>query len=112
VLEEIHDPKLRVFAVWEPVLATDMRAPSTTTLRRLRDPRVSQFWDKERLLSHAMGEHGRSTIVWDYIAIYDAGKEWKDSPPEPVFAGRTVVSVIPRAAETLKRFSAPANDTN
>jgi hypothetical protein len=34
LLEEMGDAKLRVFVIWEPVLPTDLGAPSTATLRR------------------------------------------------------------------------------
>jgi len=45
LLAEQKDAGIRVFVVWEPVLPTDLGAPSTTTLNRLSDPRVSQYWD-------------------------------------------------------------------
>jgi hypothetical protein len=90
--------------VWEPVLATDLGAPSTATLHRLHDLRAEQFWDKDRLLSHALGEKDRKTVVWDHIAIYEPGKTWQDSPPAPLFAGGTVVRVIDQAREQLKRL--------
>ena len=107
MLEGIHDPKVHVFAVWEPVLASDLRAPSTATLRRLKDTRVVQFWDHDRLLSHAMGEHAddRHSIVWDYVAVYEPGKRWSEAPPSPTFSGRTVVSVIDKAEQALKKLS-------
>jgi len=107
VLEKIHDPKLHVFAVWEPVLASDLRAPSTATLRRLKDTRAIQFWDHDRLLSHVMGEHAedRHSIVWDYVAVYERGKTWQDAPPSPTFSGRTVVSVIDKAEASLKKLT-------
>ena len=62
LLEKQTDSHLRVFVVWEPVLATDLTAPSTITLRRIHDPRVKQYWDSNRLLSHAMGEHDRPSV--------------------------------------------------
>jgi hypothetical protein len=58
-----------VFVIWEPVLATDLTAPSTVTLRRIHDSRVKQYWDANRVLSHAM-ERDRPSVVWDYIAVY------------------------------------------
>ena len=37
---------------------------------RLPDLRVVQFWDKNRLISHSMGEHDLRSEVWHYIAVY------------------------------------------
>jgi hypothetical protein len=105
----MHQPKLQVFTVWEPVLPTDFRAPSTASLRRLHDPRVAQFWDRERLLSRALGERDRESIAWDHIAIYEPGKLWQDSPPSPAFEGGTVVSVIQTAKQELTKLLAVSN---
>jgi hypothetical protein len=82
-------------------LATDLRAPSTFVLRRVPDQRVHQFWDKDRLLSKALGEKGRSTIVWDQIAVYDSESRWDERPPNPRFVDRPVVHVIDDAGEAL-----------
>src|SRR5260370_27519230 len=69
LLETQTDSHLRVFIVWEPVLATDLSAPSTITLRRIHDARVKQYWDRNRVLSLVIGEHDRRSVVWVYIAV-------------------------------------------
>ena len=95
---------MRVFVVWEPVLPTDWSQPSTETLGRIPDARVAQFWDKNRLISHSMGEHGRSTVVWDFIAVYPPGPVWHDSPPPAAYRGGTVIQVIDEAHAALIRI--------
>ena len=99
LLETQTDSHLRVFVIWEPVLATDLSAPSTITLRRIHDPRVKQYWDRNRVLSHAMGEHDRPSVVWDYIAVYKPERIWTDAPPQSDFTGRPVVRFIEGARE-------------
>ncbi len=94
LLESQSDSHLRVFVIWEPVLATDLSAPSTIALRRIHDPRVKQYWDRNRVVSHAMGEHDRPSVVWDYIAVYKPEQIWIDAPPQPEFTGRPVVRFI------------------
>lgn len=96
---------LRVFVVWEPVLPTDLAAPSTATMDRVPDGRVTQFWDPKRLLSHAMGEHDRRSVVWDYIAIYKPGETWAEAPPKPVYEGSPVVRSIDGADGALRQLS-------
>ena len=93
----------RIFVVWEPVLFTDWSSPSTATLGRIPDAHAPQFWDKERLVSHSMGEHDRRSIVWDYIVVYPQGAVWKESPPEPLYSGGPVVRVIDEARSALSR---------
>ncbi len=86
-------------------MPTDFRAPSTAALNRLHDPRATQFWDKDRLLSKAMGEHNGKAIVWDRAVIYEPGKLWQESPPEAAFNDGTVVRVISDFEQTLKRLA-------
>jgi hypothetical protein len=102
LLETQKDSHLRVFVVWESVLATDLSAPSTITLRRIHDARAKQYWDRNRVLSHAMGEHDRPTVVWDYIAVYKPEQLWMEAPPEPDFKGRPVVRFIEGTRKALQ----------
>ncbi len=102
LLETQTDSHLRVFVIWEPVLATDLTAPSTITLRRIHDARVKQYWDRSRVLSHAMGEHDRPSLVWDYIALYKPEQIWTDAPPQPEFTGRPVVRFIQGTRKALE----------
>ena len=85
---------VRAFVVWEPVLLTDWSAPSVSALSRISDSRATQFWDKERLISHSMGEHDRHSVVWDHIAVYSPGEVWGGKPPPALYHGGPVVRVI------------------
>jgi hypothetical protein len=101
VLSRQGDSGTRVFVVWEPVILTDWAAPSTATLRRISDRRVQQYWDRGRLLSKAMGEKDRDSIVWDYAAVYPRGAVWQDAPPKPAFEDGPVVDVAEGLAKAL-----------
>lgn len=90
--------------IWEPVLPTDLAAPSTITLKRLSDSRVSQYWDKEHLVSKSIGE--QDGIVWDYIAVYPPGKMWEQSPPEPSYSKAPVIHAIDGTREAIQNLSA------
>lgn len=105
LLETQRDAHLHVFIIWEPVLASDLGAPSTITLRRIHDSRVKQYWDANRVLSHVMGEHDRPSVVWDYIAVYKPEQIWTEAPPQPEFVGRPVVRFIDGARDVLKGIS-------
>ena len=102
LLETQTDSHLRVFVIWEPVLATDLAAPSTITLRRMHDLRVQQYWDRDRVLSHSMGERDRPSVVWDYVAVYKPEQLWADAPPQPEFKGRPVVRFIDGTRKALQ----------
>lgn len=89
--------------MWEPVLPTDWGAPATAALRRIDTPEALQFWDKGRLLSHAMGEHDKKSIVWDHIGVYPRGAIWKESPPLALWSDGPVVKVIEPAHGAIAR---------
>ena len=93
---------IRVFVVWEPVLATDWRAPSTATLRRVSDLRARQYWDEGRLLSKAMGETGKKSIVWDQVLVYGRGVTWPEAaPPKAIVRVGPVVDVVDEFVDGL-----------
>jgi hypothetical protein len=95
---------VRVFVVWEPVLPTDLSAPSTAALARIPDLRAAQYWDRRRALSHLLGEHDRPSLVWDYIAVYAPGAIWQDEPPKPVYSSHPVRKVIGNAKDEIQRL--------
>ena len=101
------DAGIRVFVVWEPVLPTDLGVPSTATLKRLSDRRVSQYWDKDHVISRLLGERDRSSVVWDYVAVYQPGKLWDHAPPEPASSGVPVVHAIERTRNEIQRQLQP-----
>lgn len=104
LLDEKREQNIRVFVVWEPVIPTDLFAPSTAALKRISDSRASQYWDKERLISRLLGEQDSTSIVWDYVAVYEPGKVWEQAPPEPVYSSVPVVRVIDGTREAIERL--------
>jgi hypothetical protein len=106
LLREINSQEVRVFVIWEPVLATDFAAPSTAALARIPDLRAAQYWDRKRTLSHLLGEHNGSTVVWDHIAVYAPGALWHDAPPTPVYSDSPVRDVIGGAKESIQSLLA------
>jgi hypothetical protein len=106
LLREISSKDVRVFVVWEPVLATDLAAPSTASLARIPDVRAMQYWDRKRALSHLLGEHNRSTVVWDYIAVYAPGALWQEGLPKPIYSDGPVRDVIGGIKDAIQRLLA------
>ncbi|MGO4880783.1 MAG: hypothetical protein ACLP59_08180 [Bryobacteraceae bacterium] len=89
-MRDLHDPNVRVFVVWEPVLITDWHAPGAGALERIADARATQFWDRGRALSNVI-RHG--PVVWDWVAIFPPGVCWDGAFPTPQFSGAPVVRV-------------------
>ena len=90
---------MRVFVVWQPMLPSDVIAPTTRVLRRLSDPRATQFWDKNHVLARRMAKDARlpqpepsccddDGVLWDLAAVYPKGARWDRSLPSArVFDG-------------------------
>ena len=106
LLREINSKDVRVFVIWEPVLATDFTTPSTSALARIPDLRATQYWDRNRALSHLLGERNRSTVVWDYIAVYAPEPLWQNAPPKSVYSDHPVRDVISGAKDAIQRLLA------
>jgi hypothetical protein len=101
LLEEQREETIRVFVIWEPVLPTDLAAPSTMTLKRINDPRASQYYDKDHLVSKSIGE---GDLVWDYVAVYPEGKLWEKGPPEPIYSHAPVVRAIDETRDVIRKL--------
>lgn len=114
MLERRRDVHLRVFTVWEPILATDLTPPISAVLERMPDLRVRQYWDPNHLVAKQLASDARPPqqkeaccvkdgILWDLVAIYPKGALWTERmPPASLFNG-TVVDVIHDVDTELQR---------
>ena len=105
---------VRVFMVWEPILATDFGAPTTFVLRRAPDSRVQQYWDPGHLVAKQMAADAHppqpepeccvdSGKLWDLVAVYPKGPRWEQRiPPATVFNG-PVVDVVDAMKAALRQ---------
>ncbi len=73
------------------------------TLKRLSDLRVSQYWDKEHLVSQAIGEGDRESVVWDYVAIYEPGSRWDQASPKAAYSSVPVVRAIDGTRDAIEK---------
>ncbi|MEO8660672.1 MAG: hypothetical protein ABI693_19535 [Bryobacteraceae bacterium] len=115
VLKEQAGPDIRVYVVWERILATDYAAPGSGVLARVSDPRAVQYWDPDLLLSkmaqpvlaadpaRVVGKKSLVTgkYVWDYEAIYPPGVTWDAAFPLPELQGAPVADV---AKDLMERY--------
>jgi hypothetical protein len=86
VLSEVDAPDLRVFVVWEPILATDDEATAPPATVLIPDPRAVHFWAPELDLARAFGEHIglAGEPAWDAYLLYDRTARWRSvAPPAP-----------------------------
>jgi hypothetical protein len=104
---------MRVLVVWEPILATDWRLPTRSTLARIPDRRVQQFWDPRHLVAGKLNEMASQRppqpepgccmekgFYWDEAILYAAHAYWKDEPTS-VFWNGPVVRIISELEKAL-----------
>ncbi len=108
LLAEFPEADLRVQVDWEPVLLSDIAAPLSTVLGLIRDQRVTQYWDPDRVVS---AEFVRSVnanparygfddplppeyIAWDNVAVFQRSARWGHDSPVPAFTSGPVIDAI------------------
>lgn len=102
-----------MLVVWEPILATDWRSASHTTLARIPDKRAKQFWDPKHLVAQQLGRIAKDKsgqpkpdccvnkgFFWDDAILYAPHAQWKAAPAS-VFWNGPVVRVIPGLEKAL-----------
>ncbi len=105
---------MRVFIVWEPILPTDLGAPTTSVLARAPDRRVQQYWDPGHVLATQMAADARPPQpeqecclrgghLWDLVAVYPKGARWDDRMPTATVFDGPVVNVTDAVNAALRR---------
>ncbi len=87
ILETLPSAKLKVYAVWTPVLKEDDRQAAVRATAVIPDERVVHLWDADKSLGQAFGKvvalpRGR-TLAWDVYFAFDHRAQWGHEPPQP-----------------------------
>lgn len=103
LLDSLPSDSLRVYVVWEAVLASDDSAAAARRAGESDDPRLVHFWDPEKLTGSAW-RHVLSLprFAWDVYFVFGADAGWGDMPPRPDFwqhqgVGADIAPVLDRA---------------
>jgi hypothetical protein len=85
VLDQIANPDLKVYVVWEPVFPSDSEQASHEASGLVSDPRVQQFWSSSRVTGHSFGKlSGKpDKPLWNSFLIFGGDKKWTDAAPDP-----------------------------
>lgn len=115
MLRQLPNLRISVVVVWEPILPTDWRRPTTSTLTRISDARVAQFWDPHHLASREIERgltaknvafHGHTSRgnLWDLAVLYPAGSQFPNTLPAPAFIDGPIADVAPELQQKLQRL--------
>jgi len=92
LLAQYPSAKLRVYAVWLPMLAGDAREEWDGNT--MPDPRVMHFWDGERAIGQwfAKEVEGYRGVSWDTYYLYGPDAKWESVPSPLVGSGGPIIS--------------------
>lgn len=92
VLGQNPSAKLRVYAVWLPMLGGDAREEWNGIT--LPDSRVMHFWDGEKVVGQWFAKQvdGYEGISWDAYYLYGPESTWASVPSPLVGSGSTIYS--------------------
>lgn len=113
---------LRVFAVWEPIDASD-GPPPPAWLDNLTDARVTQVWDPTHVMSaelrNAEIAHPSSPpqarlrmagrddgILYDTAVLFPPRARWEETLPAPVYVDGGLARVLPTLADRIEQLLA------
>lgn len=75
------------------MLSTDARSRWRLTGHTIDDPRVSHFWDEDRVIGKYFAEQagwGEGDVMWDVFYLFGPDAEWGAELGEPVAHGGTI----------------------
>lgn len=86
VLSNIPDKRIRLYIVWLPVLRSDNRAAAEKRVNEFSDPRLTYFWDENRITGLRWQPILRiRDLAWDVYLVYGLDNSWNDNPSVPDF---------------------------
>jgi hypothetical protein len=86
VMNYFSDKPLHLFVIWLPAISSDTRDDALERTSQFSDPRVSYYWDAEKLTGKSVGsvlELGMS--AWDVYLLYSSNQNWNTEMPLPLF---------------------------
>ena len=86
MMQEIADPRLRVYAVWVPMLSGQEKDVPVAT-RLMPDGRTTHYWDEGGTLVRAYTQAlSLAEDAWDIYFLYGPDARWEaEAPPKPHF---------------------------
>jgi hypothetical protein len=105
LLQKHPSSSVRVYVVWFNMLAGDSR--DLVDRRVLNDPRVTNFYDPNRVVGSWFAEHSDQGggIIWDAYFLYGPDASWSAEPGPVLSSGGTVISSSSDLAAAFLRLA-------
>ena len=94
-MEKMPSSKLKVYAVWLPMISTDARSRWSWTAGVIDDPRVVHLWDEKKVIGTWLAGQPdikgfEGGVVWDTYLLYGPEARWESTPGPLVSWGYTI----------------------
>lgn len=101
ILEGHPKADLKVYVVWFNMLSGDSRSGWDSCA--VSDPRATNLWDRDRLISAALDPSvkGASPPVWDAYLLYGPDARWDSAPPRPISTGTPIYPARDKLQEKI-----------
>jgi hypothetical protein len=107
VLGKFPSARLRVYAVWQPILPTDFRFTRRESL--LADSRVIHLWDRNKAVgrwfaTYRGGEDDcfMGDVAWDLFYLFGPDAHWGERPDPLVACGGPVIEKSEKLAAAIR----------
>ena len=104
--EKFPSARLRVYAVWQPILPTDFRYTRRESL--LADPRVTHLWDRNQAVGRwfasyrgPQGDCFMGDVAWDLFYLFGPEAQWGEGPDPLIACGGPVIEVSGKLAAAI-----------
>ena len=95
---------MRVYSVWAPILVSDSESWVPKAMERLRDERITHYWDArdelveeyKLILPTKRVDSDEYARAWDVYLLFPTEAEWKDQPPAPSYWMHQLWGVDPK----------------
>ena len=93
-----------MYVVWFNMLSGDSRSGWDSCA--VSDPRATNLWDKDRLISAALGPSvkGASPPVWDAYLLYGPDARWGSAPPRPISTGTPIYPTRDKLSKGIRKL--------
>jgi hypothetical protein len=86
VMNYFSDKPLHLFVIWLPAISTDSRNHALERSNQFPEPRVSYYWDPQKLAGKSWGSVLELEMsAWDVYLLYPSNQNWNTELPSPIF---------------------------
>jgi len=109
VLEKYPSLPIQVYSIWFSMLPWDSPLAFPSAQKTMSDPRVTHFWDKEKIAGRWFKQNVtpdyQGKVIWDVYYLYGPEAEWGSTPQPLLIWGRTIMGKSQELSQEISRLA-------